>query len=110
MENVALYSNNQEVIMEEYRNIYDSVEAICFNGYNYKEVDDFCGHRLSWNSETMNWAEDNPPADLMIEFIGDDQEPNNVLLPGNFVVRFSSGNYGVVEGYDFLRFFEKVSK
>lgn len=92
----------------KYRNIYDEVEAVCYTGYNYKEVDEFCGHRLSWSSKAKDWSDSNPPADLTIEFIGDDQEPSTVLLPGNFVLRFSSGHYGIIEGYDFFKLFEEV--
>ena len=92
----------------EYRSIYDSVEAIVYTGYNYKEVDDFCGNKLSWESESMYWEDENPPADLVIKF--NDDEVSDILVPGNVMVKFSSGHYGIIEGYDFIRLFEKVEK
>ena len=92
----------------EYRNIYDSVEAITYTGYNFKEINDFCGHRLSWESEDMDWSDDNPPIDLVVKF--EDEEESDILVPGNVIVRFSSGHYGIIEGYDFIRLFEKVEK
>jgi len=92
----------------EYRSIYDSVEAITYTGYNFKEINDFCGHRLSWESEDMDWSDDNPPIDLVVKF--EDEEESDILVPGNVIVRFSSGHYGIIEGYDFIRLFEKVEK
>lgn len=91
----------------KYKSIYNEIEAICYTGYNFKEVNDFCDHRLSWSSETKDWVDSNPPVDLTIELTGDGQEPSNVVLPGNYIVRFSSEHYGVIEGYDFIRLFKE---
>lgn len=94
--------------MKEYRSIYNSVEAIIYNGYNLKEINEFCGGRLSWVSNELEWDEKNPPSDLIIKFKNDDGE-EDILTPGRFMVRFTSGHYGIIEGYDFVRLFEEAS-
>lgn len=90
----------------KYKNIYDCVEAVVYTGFNFTEVNNFCENRLSWKSETTDWADDNPPTDLIVNF--KDGDNNDVLVPGNFIVKFGDRNYGVIEGYDFIRLFERA--
>ena len=85
----------------KYRNIYNEIEAICYNGYNLKEVNEFCDNRLSWKSEEMCWSDTNPPEDLII-MLGDD-----FLIPGSYVVKTDDG-YEIIEGYDFIKLFREV--
>ena len=93
--------------MKKYKSIYDSVEAVVYTGYNLKEVNEFCGNRLSWFTNELEWDEKEPPIDLIIKFKNDDGE-EDILVPGSFMVRFTSGNYGIIEGYDFVRLFEEA--
>ena len=86
----------------KYKNIYNEVEAICYDGYNLKEVSEFCDNRLSWKSDEMDWSDNNPPEDLIVMF-GDD-----FLVPGNYIVKTGDNDYGLVEGYDFIKLFKEV--
>ena len=86
----------------KYKNIYNEVEAICYNGYNFKEANEFCDNRLSWKSEEMSWSDDNPPKDLIITF-GDD-----FLVPGNYIIKTRDNDFELVEGYDFIKLFKEV--
>ena len=90
----------------KYKNKYEAVEAMAYNGYNFKELNDFCGGRLSWVSKEMEWSETDPPEDLIIQF--NDEEINDVLIPGAFVVKFNDEHFGIIDGYDFIRLFEEV--
>ena len=86
----------------KYKNMYDKVEAIYYDGYNFKEVSDFCGNRLSWTSEETSWSDNNPPEDLVVTL--DDK----VLTPKNYVVKLGDGNYEIMEEYDFSKLFEET--
>ncbi len=90
----------------KYKSKFDSVEALVYDGYNFKEVNDFCEGKLSWKTDKMEWSETCPPDDLIIQF--NDEEINDVLVPGSFVVKFNNGHFGIIDGYDFIRLFEEV--
>ncbi len=92
----------------KYRSIYDIVEAKIYTGYNYKEINEFCENRLSWESDSMYWEDDNPPLDLVVKF--NNGEASEILIPGNAMVKFDDGDYGIIEGYDFIRLFKKVKE
>lgn len=91
----------------EYRSKYYSVEAIVFTGYNFKEVNDFTGNRLAWQSKEMTWDDSNPPADLKVIVKGIIPKHLNI---GDYVVKLSSGKYMVYNKTDFESLFDKIEE
>ena len=89
----------------EYRSIYDSVDAIQYTGKNFKEANKFCGDRLSWSSENKYWEDDTPPEDLIIIADFDIKTP---VIPDDYIIRLSSGNYMILSEIDFETLFEEV--
>ena len=89
----------------EYKSIYDSVDAFYYTGKNLKEANDFCGGNLSWSSVEDYWEDDTPPEDLMVIA---DFRIKMPLLPGDYIIRLSSGNYMILLEEDFEMLFEEV--
>lgn len=87
----------------EYRSIYDSVDAVRYTGYNFKEVNDFTDGKLVWNSKELEWSENNPPKDLQVILRGDAPQR---LKAGDYVVRLSSNKYIKFDEFDFENLFE----
>lgn len=89
----------------EYRSIYDSINAIKYTGKNFSEVNNFCGGRLSWDSEEEYWEDNNPPEDLIIHADFDFEE---TIISGDYIIRLSSDHYVVLNEYYFENFFEEA--
>ena len=70
------------------------VNTIRFNGRNVKEISDFCGDRLTWETKEMSWDINNPPADLKIYFNFDNGE-RMVLTEKDSVLKYKDGSLAV---------------
>lgn len=84
----------------KYKSIYNEIEAICYTGYNFKEVSEFCDNRITWISDIKDWSDNNPPDDLTVKLNGE------YLVPGSYVVK-TNDDYIIVEGYDFINLFKE---
>lgn len=92
----------------KYNTKYNTVEAIVYSGYNYKELNDFTDHQVVWNSSQMNWSENYPPKDLQI-VLRSEKVPQKIKK-GDYVVKLDDNKYYVANKENFEAFFEGVTE
>ena len=91
----------------KYKSKYYSVEAVVFTGKNFKEINDFTGNIVAWQSKEKDWNNDNPPEDLKVILLGDFPQH---IKKGNYVIKLSNEHYITLDECSFEGLFDKIEE